>query len=458
MKTKFFAFIYSAVISFFYFSSSPATYALSFSKQDTIARSSLNTIIIDAGHGLPDPGARGNYSVEANVVLGFALRLGERIKKEFPDIRVVYTRVDSNLPQGLKQSQLANRMRADIANKEKGDLFISLHADAEAKKYKRIFKGYQNVVVYVKDPKTGKKTKQTRRKAIYQRVPLPHTKIGSSVYIIAYHKGKDKYTTIANGDISFGEDELAPDITLTNNSPEILARAVIHSKFFFKKSYLFASLIDEELKKKNRVTLGVIQRTKGIWVLQASSMPSVLVETGYICTPEDEKLINSKEGKEMIVDAIIKALKSYRMLIDNRQYTIPKELLAARNPNTAPAQPEPIVKVDSVLPTIVVSGKNLRISVLNNIDSDGSLFSILSGTTPLLTEKTISHTKPHEFNLQLPPNNSFRFILSANHLKEIDAGHLEVTIYDGVKQTPLTLFIEADKNVIIPIAHPETPR
>lgn len=422
--------------------------------------SSLKTIIVDAGHGLPDPGAKGEYSKEADITLAFALQLGERIQKEFPNINVVYTRKDARLPKGLERSDLANHERADMANEAKGDLFISIHADSEMPKYKKIFKGYKNVTVYVKG-KNGKKIKKSQKKAIYHRIKLPHTKVGSSIYIIAPHKKEDKYGGLRNNadifsdDIFFGEDEEARGIDVNSNSPEMKARAEAYSKRFFKRSNLFAELVNEEFKKRKRVTFGVKQRHKGIWVLQATGMPSVLIETGYICTPADEKFLNSKEGQKILVDAIIKAIASYSALIAKNQYVIPKEWLANNSESSTVDTLVNASRQDTFLDTIKVTSSEVRVRILNQVEKDASTFTVRAGATTYFDNKSFSHTNSSKvIPLNIPPNNSLKLRFNAENLREIDSGHLELTISDGKREWVKDIFIKPEKNVILPIVHP----
>src|SRR2546430_4288833 len=90
----------------------------------------LKTIIIDAGHGGPDPGARGLVTTEAEIALDIAMKLGKAVEKELPGLKIVYTRTGSALPGGLHEPNQANRYRAELANQSKGDLFISIHCNS----------------------------------------------------------------------------------------------------------------------------------------------------------------------------------------------------------------------------------------------------------------------------------------------------------------------------------------
>src|ERR1044071_4743601 len=92
-------------------------------------KQALKTIVIDAGHGLPNSNAEGRYSYESQLTLAMAVRLTERLKEVLPDCNILLTRTDENLPAGLKEIKAANRWRAQFANENHGDLFISIHVN-----------------------------------------------------------------------------------------------------------------------------------------------------------------------------------------------------------------------------------------------------------------------------------------------------------------------------------------
>lgn len=97
------------------------------------------------------------------------------------------------------------------------------------------------------------------------------------------------------------------------NSPEARIRSQLYEKKFFTKSLMLAGFVEEELVAAGRISRGVKQRNdKGIWVLQATGMPSILVETGFITNTEEEKLINSVKGQEDVANSVVKAVKRYR--------------------------------------------------------------------------------------------------------------------------------------------------
>jgi len=112
---------------------------------------------------------------------------------------------------------------------------------------------------------------------------------------------------------SASEVEDVPDPT----SPEALIKSRLWSQKFFKGSVRLASIIENEFTEIGRNSLGVLQRNeKGIWVLQATNMPAVLVETGFITNAEEEDYLNSEKGQKEMVTAIGKAVVRYKTLVD----------------------------------------------------------------------------------------------------------------------------------------------
>ena len=110
-------------------------------------KASIKTIIIDAGHGGKDNGARGDYSFEKDICLDIAMRLGKKMEQEFPEIKILYTRTSDVYP--------AIKARADFANANRGDLFVSIHVNAAPKIRHSKFAGYKTQVYY-----TGKGKKK----------------------------------------------------------------------------------------------------------------------------------------------------------------------------------------------------------------------------------------------------------------------------------------------------------
>lgn len=278
----------------------------------------IKTIIVDAGHGGKDFGAHGGYegglnSYEKNVTLAISLKLVEELKKQLPEIKVVPTRT-TDIYQSPPE-------KADIANNNKGDLFICIHADAVALQTGRRQIGTRQETRYKVSGK-GKKKKKTPYKVtvpVYEYYKLPSKRSGTSVWLFAAHKTDTKAEAIRKNEAANAEEEIevgaGADSVLNDidfSGPEYRMVAQVHAKRYQEKSVKLATLINEEIDKTDREALGINQRAKGIWVLQATNMPAVLVETGFITNYNDERYLNSEKGQQELAEAIAKAVKQYK--------------------------------------------------------------------------------------------------------------------------------------------------
>lgn len=285
-------------------------------------KSVLATIVVDAGHGGPARGAKGLFSYEADVALAISLKLGQRIQEVFPDTRVVYTRTSDTVFGVNVDARTANRMRAELANEVKGDLFLSIHCNATPQKaggwYAKRTIGYKTKTVTV--GKGTKKRKKTVKVPITESYWVKNERHGTETYIWAADRSGVKSTYI-NPDESaeFAEDSTssgsAPHLDM--NSPEAKIRAQLYEKKYFGKSLMLANMVEEEFAKGGRASGGVKQRNwEQIWVLQATGMPSILVETGFITNEEEEKYLNSEQGQWEVVESIVTALKRYKETLE----------------------------------------------------------------------------------------------------------------------------------------------
>jgi N-acetylmuramoyl-L-alanine amidase len=275
----------------------------------------LSTIIIDPGHGGKDQGASGQFSTEAAVALSISLKLGKALAAELPDSKLIFTRTTDELPGGATTIHDGLEYRANLANQSKGDLFIAIHCNANGHRageytVRRVV-GHKNRVVYV--GKGSKRRKKTIREPIYESYQVKNNEHGTETYIWAADR------TGYKGEAIQETGEMVEDSTnaLDLNSPEAMIRAQLYEKKYFSKSLLLATFVEDEFVKGGRFSRGVKQRNeKGIWVLQATGMPSILVETGFITQTEEEEYINSEQGQDEIVTQIVTAIKRYKASLE----------------------------------------------------------------------------------------------------------------------------------------------
>lgn len=226
-------------------------------------------VVLDAGHGGKDHGAIDNGVKEKDINLAVALRLGELIKKKLKHTKVVYTRDDDTF--------VSLQGRADIANKAKGDLFISIHTNSVDAKNKN------------------------RR-----------TVAGASVYTQGSHKDEANLA-VAKRENSVIELENGYEQKYAGFDPNKVESYIIFemaAKHNLAQSHRFAKSAQANLVKiAGRKNRGVHQA--GFWVLWATSMPSALVELDFICNPESAKFMGSKNGVDKLAEALFEAVKKY---------------------------------------------------------------------------------------------------------------------------------------------------
>lgn len=248
-------------------------------------------VVIDAGHGGKDTGAVDNNVREKDINLAVAKRLGELIEKKMKGTQVVYTRSDDSF--------VSLQGRADIANKAKGDLFISIHTNSVDLKNKN-----------------------------------RSTIAGASVYTLGSQKD-DANMGVARRENSVIEMENGYEQKYAGFDPNKDESYIIFEmaqKNNLNRSNRFAKMVQDNLvNHAGRKDRGVHQA--GFWVLWSTSMPSVLIELDFICNPESAKYMTSKEGVDQLAESIFDAVKIYEQ--NNRQA---KRMAANKNNNTTNSQ------------------------------------------------------------------------------------------------------------------------
>jgi N-acetylmuramoyl-L-alanine amidase len=278
------------------------------------ARKGVRTIIIDPGHGGFDTGTKGLSSTEADVALAISMKLGALIAQAFPDMKIVYTRTTDVMPGGGNTLASGLNYRASLANKSKGDLFIALHCDNDGHPA-----GPFTVHRLIGHKFVGK-GKKRHRVPIYESYEGHHTRAGTEVFIWKAQKMSDKIHAVnerGDGELSDSSGESNSDSAAFDmNSPEAIMRAQLYEQKYFANSALFATLVEDEFGRSGRNAEGVFQRDVGIRVLQATGMPSVLVEMGFLSNVDEEKYLNSEDGQNEVAQNILDALKRYQATLE----------------------------------------------------------------------------------------------------------------------------------------------
>lgn len=277
-------------------------------------KAGVNTIILDAGHGGRDPGARGwNGNWEKDIALAITLKLGYELEKSLPGVKLIYTRKGDTYPTLYE--------RSDIANSNKGDLFISVHCNSRDAIVRSEPNGTRTETYYT--GKGKKKKKMTRQVTMYKKVRYPSTARGLETYVWEPGHGAQKVDALAEAENA--EIYKDPDYKTKYgggfdiNSPEFYAKAALRTKKYFQRSVKLASHLQDEGADAGRVNGDIRQRSKGIWVLQATAMPSILVETGYVSNPTEEAYLASESGQKEMAGIIARAVKKYKEELEKPQ-------------------------------------------------------------------------------------------------------------------------------------------
>ncbi len=251
----------------------------------------IKTIVIDAGHGGFRSGAAGSFSLEKNVALQVALRLGEKLSEELPSIKVIQTRTTDVDVDWYR--------RAEIANEAKADLFISIHCNSMPDK--RIISGY--------------KTIKGRKVAQYKYVKNTSTS-GTETFVGAYRRINEMDAGLRENEDIIKDKNYKKTLSSDPTDPEELIMLSLYRSLYRTKSLALAQMIQKNYTELNkRVNRGV--KEQGLLILQRAAMPSILTEIGFISNPTEEKYMNSESGQNEIVDAIVKAIKQYKKETEN---------------------------------------------------------------------------------------------------------------------------------------------
>ncbi|MFV0531389.1 MAG: N-acetylmuramoyl-L-alanine amidase [Flavobacteriales bacterium] len=237
-------------------------------------------VVIDAGHGGHDKGAIGSSRhaiYEKTITLDVSKRLGSLIKKQHGnEVKVIYTRTTDKF--------VTLKGRANIANRNHADLFISIHCNANAK-------------------------------------TSPY---GSETYVLGLHRSADNFEVAKreNSVILLEEDYKITYEGFDPNSPESVIGLTLMQDAHLDQSIEFAGDVQKYFTNIGRKNRGVKQA--GFLVLRETAMPSVLIEIGFISNDSERQFINSHNGKDKIADAVFKSFNSYKKEFDKKNGVITK--------------------------------------------------------------------------------------------------------------------------------------
>jgi N-acetylmuramoyl-L-alanine amidase len=317
----------------------------------------IRKVVIDAGHGGQDPGTIGKRAKEKNVTLAIALKLGSMIQKNFRDVKVIFTRDRDVFVELNRRAQLANDLKAD--------LFISIHCNANN----------------------------------------DHSLRGAETYVMGLHRSQANLEIAKqeNASILMEADYANRYDGFNPNSDESYITFSMFQDAYLEQSMEFAAEVQKQMGERVGMNdRGV--RQAGFLVLYKTTMPSVLVETGYLSNAAEETFMVTDKGQEYIASAIFRAFKNFKQNVENPESsaktisqnsyqpeaetgrirqavpdtyinpTVPgsKKILAEPQPKTAPAV-TPVNKSLSIRVQIA--------SMSKQFDTSDPVFNGLSGIT-----------------------------------------------------------------------------
>ncbi|KXK19429.1 MAG: cell wall hydrolase/autolysin [Candidatus Parvibacillus calidus] len=284
----------------------------------------IRTIVLDAGHGGKDGGCLGKDSREKNLTLEYVLALGAKIEKAYPDINVIYTRKTDEF--------IELHERANIANRAKADLFISIHCNW--------------------NPNSN-----------------PY---GTETYVLGLHRAKDNLEVAKreNSSIFLENDYQKNYDGFDPNSPEGNILLSMSQNAHLTQSISIAEKIEHEFENTSgRKSRGV--RQAGFLVLRATSMPAILIETGFLSNVNEESYMTSSKGKKEIVDNIFRGFERYKSNVEFSSGGEEK-ILADNSGNKNKKQEEGVIEsqkkvVVNETTNPVASDKTKDLSIINNL-------------------------------------------------------------------------------------------
>ncbi|HMP87017.1 MAG TPA: N-acetylmuramoyl-L-alanine amidase [Lacibacter sp.] len=271
----------------------------------------ISTIIIDAGHGFKGSltardGAFGTEATEDEISYEVSKKVVAELQKIMPEVKVLESRPTPYFVT-LKQ-------RSDFANSNKGNLFVSIHCNYAPQRREVQRVGSRTETYYTKGK--GKSVKKTRVVPVYKTYYYPNPAHGTETYVFAAHKTDDKEDIILeNGDI-FQNEKDDETINVNINDPVVKQQVALWTKQFFANSVKLATIVEEEFVTIGRNSRGVKQRQKGIWVLQATAMPSILIELGFLSHRPEEEFLMSHTGQQTMAESIARAINRYKELVE----------------------------------------------------------------------------------------------------------------------------------------------
>lgn len=277
----------------------------------------IKKVVLDAGHGGKDPGCHGHHTHEKEIALAITLELGRKIEAAYPDVDVIFTRETDKF--------IALNERAAIANRNKADLFMSIHCN------------------YISG----------RNRAT-----------GTETFVLGLHRAEDNLDVAKreNASILLEDDFEKTYEGFDPYSTEGHIILTMYQNAHLYQSIALATSIENAFKKLSHLPSRGVKQA-GFLVLRETTMPSVLIETGFLSTDADENFLMKDENQVKVADAIFKAFSQYKKDVEKplteTEYVDTKK-------ETGIVKPEPVVATTQKTETATSGPKPKEVVVVTS--------------------------------------------------------------------------------------------
>ena len=297
-------------------------------------------IVIDAGHGGKDSGARGVVENEKDITLNVALKFGNLIEKKYKDVKVIYTRKTDEFIELWE--------RAAIANRNHANLFVSIHCNSAGNK----------------------------------------SAYGSETYVMGMRRMQENIDVSKreNNVILLEDNQEHYQKFDPNDEEAVIAFEIMHSAYQ-EQSIRFAQFVENEFTKNRRSSRGVKQDI--FHVLRENASPSVLIELGFVSNSDEGSFLASENGKDQMAESIFKAFEKYKTEYDNRNGDAKDDVVEEKPKEAEKPVPGKTFKIQFLVSKNKYSLSSEQLKGLTGVEivQAGDVYKYYYGNTNLASER-----------------------------------------------------------------------
>lgn len=297
-------------------------------------------LVIDAGHGGKDSGAKGVVENEKDIVLDVTMRLGKQIEKKYKDVKVIYTRTTDVFLELYERTAIANRNHAN--------LFMSIHCNSARN----------------------------------------NTAYGTETFVMGFSRMKDniEVSQRENSVILLEEDQERYQKFDPNDPEAVIAFEIMHAAYQ-DQSIRFAQFVENEFVRNNRSSRGVKQGN--LHVLRENASPSVLIELGFINNYDEGTYLASERGKEEMTEALLRAFDKYKKEYDSKSGITAEEEVVVKPKEVEKPVPGKTFKIQFLVSKNKYSASAAQLKGLTGVEivQMGETYKYYYGNTNMASER-----------------------------------------------------------------------